>query len=133
MTNQEIEPVWVREDVVVALHNRQLAEHGGPQGTRDEGLLESAINSPKQKWHYEKSSIEELAARLAYGIARNHPFVDGNKRTAYVCLRLFLKLNGKDIIASQEEKVRITLKLASGELEIPDLTKWIIDHLEPNK
>jgi death-on-curing protein len=89
----ESEPVWIRDDIVVALHNRQLAEHGGPQGTRDKGLLESAINSPKHKWHYEKSSIEELAATMAYGIARNHPFVDGNKRTAYVCMRLFLKLN----------------------------------------
>lgn len=128
MSQQEKEPVWIRDDVVVALHNRQLAEHGGPQGTRDAGLLESAINSPKHKWHYEKSSLEELAATMAYGVARNHPFVDGNKRTAYVCMRLFLKLNGKDIVATQEEKVRITLKLAAGELEVPELTDWIIQH-----
>jgi len=128
MSQGEKEPFWVRDDVVVALHNRQLAEHGGPQGARDTGLLESALNSPKHKWHYEKPSIEELAATMAYGIARNHPFVDGNKRTAYVCMRLFLKLNGKDIIATQEEKVRITLKLAAGELEIPELTNWIIEH-----
>ena len=132
MSTKNKEPVWIRDDVVVALHNRQLAEHGGPQGTRDQGLLESALNSPKHKWHYEKSSLEELAATVAYGIARNHPFVDGNKRTAYVCMRLFLKLNGKDITASQEEKVKVTLALASGKIEIEDLTDWIKRQLSKN-
>jgi death-on-curing protein len=119
------EPKWIRDDIVTALHNRQLAEHGGPQGTRDQGLLESALNAPKQRFHYENSSLEELAAVYAFSIAKNHPFVDGNKRTAYICMRLFLKLNGKDIEATQEEKVRITLDLASGKIGIKDLTKWI--------
>ena len=128
MSSSKKEPIWIRDDVVIALHNRQLAEHGGPKGTRDEGLLESALNSPKHKWHYEKSSLEELAATLAYGIAKNHPFADGNKRTAYVNMRLFLKLNGKDINATQEEKVRIVLQLASGEVGIPELTQWILAH-----
>lgn len=128
MSSQEKEPVRIRDDVIIAMHNRQLAEHGGPQGTLDKGLLESALNSPKHKWHYEKASIEELAATLAHGIAKKRPFVDGNTRTAYVSMRLFLKLNGKDIIATQEEKVRVVLKLSSGEVDIPKLTQWISDH-----
>ena len=129
MSSQDKEPIWIRDDVVVALHNRQLAEHGGPQGTRDQGLLESALNSPKHKWHYEQASVEELAATLAHSIAKNHPFVDGNKRTAYICMRLFLKLNGKDIVATQEEKVNVTLALASGKIDVEGLTEWINKHL----
>jgi death on curing protein len=123
------EPVWIRDDIVTALHNRQLSEHGGPQGVRDAGLLESALNAPKQKYHYEKASLEVLAASYAFGIAKNHPFVDGNKRTAYICMRLFLKLNGKDIEATQEEKVNITLDLASGKAGIAEVAQWITDHL----
>jgi len=130
MSRKAKEPIWIRDDIVVALHNRQLAEHGGPQGTRDQGLLESALNSPKHKWHYEQAPIEKLAATLAHAIAKNHPFVDGNKRTAYVCMRLFLKLNGMDIVASQEEKVKVVLALASGELDFDGLIGWIKDHLQ---
>ncbi len=124
------EPVWIREDVVHALHNRQLAEHGGGQGLRDQELLESALNAPKNNFHYEQQSpIEELAASYAFSLAKNHPFVDGNKRTAYICMRLFLKLNGKDIEASQEEKVSAMLALASGRMSQNELAQWIKQHL----
>jgi death-on-curing protein len=132
MNQTRKEPIWIKDEVVIALHNRQLAEHGGPQGTRDQGLFESALNSPKHKWHYEQSPIEELAATLAHSIAKNHPFIDGNKRTAYVCMRLFLQLNRKDISASQEEKVNVILDLASGKINVEGLTEWIKSHISEN-
>ncbi len=123
------EPVWILEETVHALHNRQLDEHGGGEGIRDLGLLDSALNAPKNKFHYEKADIPELAASYAFSLAKNHPFVDGNKRTAYVCMRLFLKLNGKDIDATREEKVRIMLDLARGAVDQSELTNWINKHL----
>ncbi len=119
------EPVWIWDDVVPAIHSRQLAEHGGASGVRDQGLLESTLLAPKNRWHYEKSSIEELAACYAYHLAKNHPFVDGNKRTAYVCMRLFLKLNGLDVEADMQEKVRVMLDLSAGRTELEKLTAWI--------
>ncbi len=121
--------VWILEQTVHALHNRQLAEHGGGEGIRDRGLLDSALAAPKNKFHYEKADIPELAASYAFSLAKNHPFIDGNKRTAYVCMRLFLKLNGKDILASKEEKVRIMLDLAKGAVDQSELTSWIKEHL----
>ena len=86
------EPVWLRADVVLAIHNQQLAEHGGPSGVRDAGLLESALAAPVNRWRYERASIPTLAACYAFHLAGNHPFIDGNKRTAYICMRLFLQL-----------------------------------------
>ena len=83
------EPAWIQDNVVLAIHNRQLAEHGGAPGVRDRGSLESALDAPKNRWLYEKCSIEELAACYTFHLAKNHPFIDGNKRTAYVCMRLF--------------------------------------------
>lgn len=126
MTNRE--PVWIREDVVYALHNRQLAEHGGGQGVRSRGRLESALNAPKNKFHDKQAGVEELAASYTFSLANNHPFVDGNKRTAYVCMRLFLKLNGKDIDATPEQKVKVMLDLASGQIDHDALTAWIKQH-----
>ncbi len=119
------EPVWIRDNVVPAIHNRQLAEHGGASGVRDQGLLESALDAPKNRWLYEKCGIEELAACYAYHLAKNHPFIDGNKRTAYVCMRLFLKLNGLDIEADNQEKVMSMLDLAAGRKALEELTVWI--------
>jgi death-on-curing protein len=119
------EPVWIRDTVVPAIHSRQLTEHGGASGVRDQGLLESALFAPKNRWHYEKSCIEELAACYAYHLTKNHPFIDGNKRTAYVCMRLFLKLNGLDVEADKQEKVRTMLDLAAGRMELESLTAWI--------
>lgn len=123
------EPVWIRDDVVVALHGRQLAEHGGGVGLRDAGLLDSALNAPKQLYHYEKADNVRLAAAYGFSLTGNHPFVDGNKRTAYVCMRLFLKLNGLDIKADKADKIRVMLDLAAGKIDRPALTDWLREHV----
>jgi death on curing protein len=125
------EPVWVRDDVVLAVHRRQLAEHGGSEGIRDPGLLESALARPKNLLVYsaEEPDLALLAASYAWGLTRNHPFVDGNKRTAYVVCRTFLSLNGWDLDASQEEKYLTFLRLAEGGLTEQDLARWIREHL----
>ena len=100
------EPPWVRLDAVLAIHRRQLSEHGGLDGIRDQGMLESALGRPTNKYSYEspKPSLAQLAAAYAFGIARNHPFIDGNKRTAFVVCELFLRLNKQGIEASAEGK-----------------------------
>ncbi len=122
------EPTWILDEVIVAIHNRQLAEHGGGTGLRDKGLLESALNAPKTKFHYEQSSIEACAACYAFSIAKNHPFVDGNKRTAYICMLLFLKLNGYELEATTEEKIKIMLNLAAGNVDQSELSEWLKKH-----
>ena len=118
-------PVWVEEAVVIAIHRRQLAEHGGSDGIRDRGLLESALYRPKNQYAYSNPSIFDLAAAYGYGIAKNHPFVDGNKRTSYVVMRTFLRLNGYDIQASATEKYRVWIQLADSQIGETDLAKWI--------
>ncbi|MHC4442937.1 MAG: type II toxin-antitoxin system death-on-curing family toxin [Planctomycetota bacterium] len=126
------EPIWIRDDVVRAIHSRQLSEHGGQEGIRDEGLLDSALTRPRSKLNYSSSEpdLAELAASYAYGLSQNHPFIDGNKRTAYVACRTFLILNGRDIVAPQEEKVLIFLQLAAGTLSEQQLAEWIRNHLK---
>lgn len=121
-------PIWIRDDVVYALHDRQLAEHGGAPGIRDSGLLESALNAPKHLFHYKQANLLHLAAAYGFALAANHPFVDGNKRTAYVCMRLFLRLNGLDIVAVKEEKIRIMLNLAAGKIDRNALATWLTKH-----
>jgi len=125
------EPRWVRADVVHAIHLRQLAEHGGAEGLRDKGLVSSALSRPRQRWHYgdPPPDLAELAAAYACGIARNHPFVDGNKRTAFVVCRLILVLNGRDIEAGRDEKVTTFLGLAAGTLSEQELAEWIRERL----
>ncbi len=118
-------PFWLRSDVVSAIHNRQLAEHGGPIGIRDEGLLESALAAPENRWRYERCSIPELAACYAFHLAGNHPFIDGNKRTAYVCMRLFLQLNGMDLVADGQEKIRLMMDLSAGRLSFDEFAAWV--------
>lgn len=125
------EPVWILDSVVLAIHSRQLAEHGGTTGFLDQGLLESALHAPRNRWNYEKCGIEELAACYAYHLVKNHAFVDGNKPTAYVCMRLFLRLNGLDIEADRREKVRAILELSAGRKELEDLTAWIGRNVGP--
>lgn len=119
--------VWVREDVVRAVHLRQLAEHGGGEGIRDEGLLQSALARPQNLLAYGDPApdLAALAAAYAYGSASNHPFVDGNKRTALVVARLFLLLNGANLAATQEEKYSIFLALAAGRLPEEALAEWL--------
>ncbi|MBF0187085.1 MAG: type II toxin-antitoxin system death-on-curing family toxin [Magnetococcales bacterium] len=125
------EPIWIRKDVVIAIHLRQLSEHGGGAGIRDESLLDSALARPQNRHVYgdPSPSLAALAASYAFGIARNHPFVDGNKRTAFVTCLLFLRLNGKSVVADPEEKYRIFLQLAEGSLDEEALMHWISDHL----
>ncbi|MGL6339139.1 MAG: type II toxin-antitoxin system death-on-curing family toxin [Waterburya sp.] len=118
-------PIWVEEEVVIAIHLRQLAEHGGSDGIRDRGLLESALFRPRNLFNYGNSTIFDLAAAYGYGITSNHPFIDGNKRTSYVVMRTFLKLNGYDIQASLKEKYEIWIRLASSQINEVDLAKWI--------
>lgn len=127
------EPVWVRADVVRAIHLRQLAEHGGAPGVRDVGLLESALARAKNLWAYSdaKPDIAALGAAFAFGVVRNHPFVDGNKRTGYVLLRTFLLINGWDVEVQASEKYQTFLSLADGTLDEPSLAEWIRAHLRP--
>lgn len=125
------EPIWILDYVVQAIHRRQIAEHGGPDGIRDTGLLESALTKPKNLYHYTnpKPTLAEIAAAYAFGIARNHAFLDGNKRTAFVVCRLFLKLNGYDLKASENEKYQIFMKLADGKLTENALANWIAGNI----
>lgn len=111
----------------MAIHHRQISEHGGAEGLRDEGLLESVLARPQNLALYAqpRPDLADLAAAYAYGIARNHPFIDGNKRTALVMIRTFLLLNGVDLKASQEEKYVTFLQLAQGALTEEDLVCWI--------
>ncbi len=124
------EPVWIRHDTVRAIHLRQLAEHGGSEGVRDEGLLDSALARPKNLLAYsdEPPDLAALAAAYAMGLVKNHPFVDGNKRTAYVVCRVFLILNGNDIQASKEAKYLTFLVAADGSLSENELPDWIRAH-----
>lgn len=124
--------VWLKKDLVMAIHDRQLAEHGGSSGLRDDSLLESALARPQQLHAYggPETDLASLAASLAYELARNHPFVDGNKRTAFVSCRVFLRLNEADYIATAEEKFLTFLKLAEGELSEEELANWLRDHID---
>ena len=125
------EPVWIRADVALAIHRRQLSEHGGAEGVRDAGLLASALARPRNLAACSDvgPDLATLASAYAFGIARNHPFVDGNQRTAYVVCRTFLVLNGHDLAASREEKYSTFLKLAGGELSEDELVTWMREHL----
>lgn len=119
--------VWLLEETVIAIHQRQVSEHGGIEGLRDEGLLSSALARPQNLLAYAqpRPDLAALAAAYAYGIARDHPFVDGNKRTALVAARTFLLLNGVNLEASQDEKYLTFLQLAAGTLTEDQLADWI--------
>ena len=123
------EPVWLPLDLVLAIHESQLRKFGGPAGVRDLGALESALGRPKNRWAYEGSDLATLAAAYAFGIARNHPFVDGNKRAAFLSLVTFLGLNGIDFVADEAEAVIIIRDLAAGSVDEAGLTRWIRDNL----
>ncbi len=110
--------------MVLAMHLRQLAEHGGGQGIRDEGLLESALQRPANKLSYGTPDLAELAAAYAYGIARNHPFIDGNKRTALVTSFTFLYVNGLRVTTNQEQNAKQFLALAEGTVQEHELADW---------
>lgn len=126
------EPVWVDERTALAIHRRQLAEHGGADGVREPNLLSSAMARPQNRWSYDSSAdLASLAASYGFGLLNNHPFVDGNKRTGYVVTRLFLVLNGADLHATQEDKYLTFLAVAAGEPDEDGLAAWIRERLHP--
>ena len=124
--------VWLEREAVLAIHDRQVAEHGGGEGLRDPNLLESALARPQQLAHYssDDTDLAALAASLTFGLARNHPFVDGNKRTAWVCCSTFLVLNGCRITASIEDKYVTILSLAEGHLPEAEFAQWLRDNTQ---
>jgi death on curing protein len=122
------EPEWLTADMAVAIHDEQLAIFGGAAGMRDEALLESALDRPRNKWAYEQAELPELAAAYGYGIARNHPFVDGNKRTSLLAIYTFLGINGVEFIAPEAEAAAMILSLAAGEVSEESFARWIRDN-----
>jgi death-on-curing protein len=124
----ETEPRWLTVEQVKVIHERQLARFGGPGGIRDEGALESALLRPVNRWQYGASELAELAAASAYGLARNHPFVDGNKRAAFTTMMLFLRRNGIRFSPDQGQATAMFLALAAGEVDENGLARWIRDN-----
>jgi death on curing protein len=123
--------VWIDRAVLLAVHDEQLLEHGGAPGTRDIGLFESAIARPQQLAHCESPDAADLAAAYAIGIARNHPFVDGNKRTAFVAAELLLALNGMALIVDDGACVLTMLAVAAGQMDEATFARWLRDHNAP--
>jgi death on curing protein len=123
--------VWVDEAVVLALHEGHLDEHGGAVGIRDRGLLESALFRPQNLADYGEPDMAALAAAYGFGLAKNHPFMDGNKRTAFTVTELFLALNGYELMAEDASCVVTMLKLAEGSLSEEKLADWIRAHIRP--
>jgi death-on-curing protein len=119
---------WIDPEVVLAIHDQQIAEHGGTNGIRDMGLIESALARAKNLASYSASDVFDLAAEYGYGIARNRGFIDGNKRTAYVVTLLFLALNGHDLTAQAVERVLVFEKLGRGELAPDEFARWLRRH-----
>ncbi|MBX9746321.1 MAG: type II toxin-antitoxin system death-on-curing family toxin [Hyphomonadaceae bacterium] len=124
-------PRWLPKDLILAVHERQLAEHGGAAGVRDEGLLESALARPQNLFAYGESDAVALAGAYAFGIARNHPFVDGNKRTAFVACELFLAANGYELGASDEECLAMMLSMTASEIDEGEFAAWLRDNVQP--
>lgn len=119
---------WLREDVVVAMHSEQIAEHGGRTGIRDAGLLSSALARPQNLAVYGEHSVFDLAAAYAFGIISNHPFVDGNKRTGFLAAYVFLYLNGWELMASEVDAVTAALALAVKDMDEAGFANWLKDH-----
>ena len=122
------EPSWLTRQIIVAIHDEQLTIHGGASRLRDEGMLDSALDRPRNRWAYEQADLPELAAAYAFSIARNHPFVDGNKRTSLLALYTFLGVNGVEFIVPEAEAAAIILALAAGDVDEVGLTRWIRDN-----
>ena len=126
------EPRWVAKQVVLLLHAESLAEHGGSEGIRDEGALELALARPLNHYTYGGTAdLGALAAAYAVGVSQNHPFIDGNKRAAFIAMGLFLALNGLRLVAPQIEAARVMFALAAGELAETDLADWVRTHVQP--
>jgi death-on-curing protein len=127
------EPVWVLREVVHALHERLLSEFGGAAGVRDDGMLESALSRPANQFAYGSPSMPELAAAYSFGLVRNHPFVDGNKRIGFATAVLFLELNGYRFAASEIDATVQTLALAAHDLDEGGYAAWLASHCKPIK
>lgn len=124
------QPRWINKQALMLLHAESLAEHGGPEGIRDEALLDSALARPINHLLYSASAdLPTLAAKLAFGIARNHPFVDGNKRVAFLSVGLFMALNGYQLVADKAEATSFALALAAGQLSEENFADWIREHI----
>ncbi len=124
------EPLWLDKRIALAIHEELIREYGGLGGVRDEGLLESALARPQNLAAYGDPTLAEMAAAYAFGIARNHPFVDGNKRTALMAVYTFLRTNGLRLIAPEVEAVAVIRDLAAGELGEEELARWIEENME---
>ncbi len=122
---------WVGKRALMLLHDESLAEHGGSSGLRDEGLLESALSRAQSLVSYGGPDIADLAAAYGYGIAKNHPFVDGNKRAAFLAVGVFLHLNGSRLVASQADATVAMFTLAAGDLDEAAFAEWIRLHITP--
>jgi death-on-curing protein len=120
--------VWLSRQLIIAIHDEQLAEHGGAPGMREEGLLESALARPLNRAGYDDPDIAELAATYAIGIVRNHPFVDGNKRTGFAALFMFLGLNGAEFEPPEVDATMAMLRLAAGEMTDAEFAAWVRSH-----
>ena len=122
------EPEWLTITMIVAIHDEQLAIHGGLGGMRDAAMLESALDRPRNKWAYENAGLPALAAAYGFGIAKNHPFVDGNKRTSLLAIYTFLGINGIDFIVAEADAAALIFALAAGEVGEESLARWIKDN-----
>ena len=125
--------VWLDAQVMQAVHEEQLAEHGGGSGVRDAGLFESALSRPLNLVACRDPDVSALAAAYGFGLARNHPFVDGNKRTAFVAVELFLVLNGWVLLADDAQCVLTVLALAAGDLTEDEFAQWLRTHIQPRR
>jgi death on curing protein len=124
-------PKWLDERIVLAIHDQQIAEHGGSPGLRDSGLLESALNRPVNIHLYEEApSLFDLASAYGFGLAKNHPFIDGNKRVAFMAMYVFLRINGFGLSAPEEEATIFMMRLAAGEESQETLAQWLEDFSE---
>ena len=122
------EPFWLEHSDIIDLHAEQLARFGGPDGIRDQGMLDFAVTRPVNRWHYGGTDLAVLAAAYAFGLAKNHPFVDGNKRIAFQAMMTFLRVNGVPFRPVSSHATAIILALAAGEVSKASLTRWIKDN-----
>lgn len=125
------EPKWLGVEAVLVMHEEQLAEHGGAVGVRDLGLLDSALARPRNAWSYGESDLVALAALYAAGVMRNHPFVDGNKRTGFLAAYAFLYVNGLEIVADEAEVIVQCLSLAASEIDDAEFAAWLRENVRP--
>jgi death-on-curing protein len=126
--SEPTEPLWITYEQAIAIHSRQLRRFGGAPGLRDEGMLRSALERPVNKWQYEQASLPELAAAYAFGLAKNHAFIDGNKRIAFMAMMTFLVKTGVAFSPDPAQATTIILSLAAGEISEESLTRWIRDN-----